>query len=92
LQTKTFPQPAPKSTQSSAADRQQQVTLARVDQAGDGKLLLTTTDGAIWKQLESAPIRPLPAGGQAMTIEKVSLGGFLCEPSKYVSFRCFRAK
>ncbi len=92
LQPKTFPQAAPKDTQSSAAERQQQVTLVRVDQAGDGKLLLTTTDGAIWKQLESGPIRPAPTGGQTMTIERVSFGGFLCEPSKYVSFRCFRAQ
>ncbi len=92
LQPKTFPEPPPKSAQAAAQERRQKVTLSRVDQAGDGKLLLTTTDGAIWKQLESAPIRPLPVGGQRMTIEKATFGGFLCEPNKYVSFRCFRAQ
>jgi len=27
-----------------------------------------------------------------MTIEARSLGGFMCEPSKYVSFRCYRSR
>jgi hypothetical protein len=92
LQPRTFPKPPPKDKQASAAERKQEVTLTRVDQAGDGKLLLTTTEGAIWKQVESAPVRPVPTAGQTMTIEKATLGSFLCEPSKYVSFRCVRAQ
>jgi hypothetical protein len=83
LQPKTFREPA--------VARTLQVTLRQVDQA-DGKLLLTTTEGAIWKQVESTDVWPVPTGGQTMTIEKGSFGGFFCEPSKYVSFRCFRAK
>jgi hypothetical protein len=83
LQPKTFREPADARTL--------QVTLRRVDQA-DGKLLLTTTDGAIWTQVESTDVWPVPTGGQTMTIERGSFGGFFCEPSKYVSFRCFRAK
>lgn len=79
----TFRQPA--------VARTLQVTLRRVDQA-DGKLLLTTTEGAIWKQVESTDVWPVPTGGQKMTIESGSFGGFFCKPSKYVSFRCFRAK
>jgi len=83
LQPKTFREPA--------VARTLQVTLSQVDQA-DGKLLLTTTEGAIWKQVESTDVWPVPTGGQTMTIEKGSFGGFFCEPSKYVSFRCYRAK
>jgi len=83
LQPKTFREPA--------VARTLQVTIRQVDQA-DGKLLLTTTEGAIWKQVESTNVWPVPTEGQTMTIERGSFGGFFCEPSKYVSFRCFRAK
>ena len=83
LQPKTFREPA--------VARTLQVTLSKVDQA-DGKLILTTTEGAIWKQVESTDLWPVPTGGQTMTIARGSFGGFFCEPSKYVSFRCFRAK
>lgn len=68
-----------------------EVTLAKVEKRGDGKLVLTTTDGAVWHQVESATVSPVPAQGQTMTIEARSLGGFMCEPSKYVSFRCYRS-
>ncbi|MEJ0038914.1 MAG: hypothetical protein WDO68_23090 [Gammaproteobacteria bacterium] len=68
------------------------VTLAKVEEGGDGKLVLTTTEGAVWRQVESETIRLVPAQGQAMKIEMRSLGGFMCRPSKYVSFRCYRSK
>lgn len=81
----------PKAVRQPAVARTLQVTLRQVDQA-DGKLLLTTTEGAIWEQVESTNVWPVPTGGQTMTIKSGSFGGFFCEPSKYVSFRCFRAK
>ena len=81
----------PKAIREPAVAQTVQVTLRQVDQA-DGKLLLTTTEGAIWKQVESKDVWPVPTGGQTMTIKSGSFGGFFCEPSKYVSFRCFRAK
>jgi hypothetical protein len=83
LQPKTFREPA--------VARTLQVTLRQVGQV-DGKLLITTTEGAIWKQVESTHVWPVPTGGQTMTVEKGAFGGFFCKPSKYVSFRCFRAK
>jgi hypothetical protein len=69
-----------------------EVTLAKVEQGGDGKLVLTTTDGAVWRQVEGGVVRQTVAQGQTMKIEARSLGGFMCEPSKYVAFRCFRSK
>ena len=81
----------PKTSRETGVARTLKVTLSQVDQA-DGKLLLTTTEGAIWKQVESTKVWPVPTEGQTMTIERGSFGGFFCEPSKYVSFRCFRAK
>jgi hypothetical protein len=71
---------------------QLEVTLARVEQSGDGKLVLTTTDGAVWRQVESDAIRPAPAQGQTMSISKTSFGGFMCEARKRIAFRCFRLR
>jgi hypothetical protein len=81
----------PKTFRETGVARTLKVTLRQVDQA-DGKLLLTTTEGAIWKQVESTDVWPVPTEGQTLTIERGSFGGFFCKPSKYVSFRCFRAK
>jgi len=81
----------PKTSREPAIPRTLQVTLKRVDHA-DGKLFLTTTEDAIWRQVESAPVFPEPTEGQTMTVEKGSFGGFFCVLSKYVSFRCYRAK
>jgi len=85
LQPPTTPKPSP-------AEARLEVTLASVQQSGDGKLVLTTTDGAIWRQVESEAIRPAPTQGQVMTISKAALGGFLCESAKRVAFRCFRTR
>jgi len=73
-------------------DPELEVTLATVKEGGDGKLVLTTTDGAVWRQVESEPVRPTPAQGQTMTITKGSLGSYLCKPGKWVGFRCARVR
>jgi hypothetical protein len=96
------PAPAPAAAPASAASPAPQpkqdpsehleVTLAKVDHAGDGKLVLTTTDGAVWHQVESDAVRQVPKQGEMMKIVARSLGGFMCQPSKYVSFRCYRSK
>jgi hypothetical protein len=82
------PAPQPKQDPSEHLE----VTLAKVEHAGDGKLVLTTTDGAVWHQVESDAVRQVPKQGEMMKIVARSLGGFMCQPSKYVSFRCFRSK
>ncbi len=101
LETSPAHQPAPVPSDASVAaaaqakrehDEPLQVTLAEVTAGGDGKLALTTTDGAVWRQVESAAVRPTPTRGQAMTIERTSFGGFMCKPGKWVAFRCYRAR
>jgi hypothetical protein len=61
---------------------------ARVD--GEGKLVLTTAEGAVWRQAESEAILPPPRAGQALAIEKASLGGYVCRLGRWVAFRCLR--
>ncbi|HWW80938.1 MAG TPA: hypothetical protein VNY82_15175 [Steroidobacteraceae bacterium] len=73
-------------------DNQLEITLAAVAQGGDGKLVLTSTEGAIWRQVERIDIFPPPQQGQTVTISKTSFGGFMCKLSKWVAFRCYRAR
>lgn len=93
-----LPEPAAKATQpasttpGAAKKDRVEVTLASVEDPGNGKLILTTTDGAVWRQVESQAIRPMPEKGQTMVVEEASLGSFMCRPSKWVSFRCYRAR
>ncbi len=91
------PAAAPESVASSAPpsrikpSEQLEVTLAKVQPSGDGKLVLTTNEGAVWRQVESHELSQVPKPGQTMKIESGVLGGFMCRPSKYVSFRCYRS-
>lgn len=69
-----------------------EVTLASVDQALDGKLLLTTTEGAVWRQTESETLHPPPEQGQSMKIDTAHFGGFICRVGSGTSFRCYRTR
>ncbi len=65
---------------------QTQVTSARV--AADRMLVITTTEGAIWKQIETVEIRFPPVKGDSIEIEQTALGGHRCKLGKI--FRCQR--
>ena len=85
-------QPKPIAPPPQKDDNQLEITLTAVEQGGDGKLVLTTTEGAIWRQVERMAIFPPPQQGQTITISKTSFGSFMCKPSKWVAFRCYRAR
>lgn len=78
--------PKPKSDK----DNRIEVTLERAVKAGDGKLVLITTDGAVWRQLYSNSLLPTPSAGEVMKVRKNSLGGYLCRVGKKPSFKCER--
>lgn len=82
----------PKSAKNAdSADLDQvELTLDRVYERGDGMLFLSTSDGGIWRPVESDQISPTPQPGRTMTVERTSLGGFRCITSRYTSFRCRR--
>jgi hypothetical protein len=84
--------PAPSPAAQVKADNQLQVTVASVAKTRDGKLTFTMTDGAVWRQVEGETLLDAPTQGQTMTIEKTSLGGFFCRPTKYLAFRCRRIR
>jgi len=56
----------------------------------NNRLLLITTDGGIWEQIDSDTIAPLPREGQSMEIKKNAFGGFMCIFDKRQGARCKR--
>ena len=84
------PKRVEKAAQATEAGKRIDVRLARVVDRGDGRLELVTTDGAVWRQVERGAIRPVPAAGGAMSVEKAALGSYLCATGKWVTFRCER--
>jgi hypothetical protein len=69
-----------------------EVQIASVAKSPDGKLIITTTEGAVWRQTESAENYRLPAAGEQMAIRRGSLGGYLCTPSSKLTWRCARSR
>ncbi len=74
------------------APRAVELTLSAVDIGPDGKLVLTTAEGAVWRQVESRAVRPLPAKGEKLRIEPTSFGGFMCQSDRWTAFRCYRLR
>jgi hypothetical protein len=69
-----------------------QVTLAGVKRGGDGALVLNTTEGAVWRQIEAADLHPEPVAGDALTIKRTVFGGYMCQTQKWIVFRCVRTR
>lgn len=64
-----------------------EVTLASVSKH-NSKFTLTDTDGVIWRQLYTPSSKIPPKAGQSMTVQKNSLGGYLCRVESTPTFRC----
>ena len=67
------------------------LTLADVQNTPHGKLLLTSTDGAVWEQTDSDTVNgegPVP--GDTVKVSKGMLGGYMCQVSRWQSVRCQR--
>ena len=56
------------------------------------KLLLFTTDGAIWAQTDTTAVARLPKAGQSMEIERGFMGGYFCNVDKWTKVRCERRR
>jgi hypothetical protein len=84
--------PAASSAPSAQPDRLD-VELAKVGKAVNGRMLVTTTDGAVWVQTESVEMPQPPVAGDHMTIRKGSMGGYRCSVvSTNLTYRCARNK
>ena len=54
------------------------------------RLLLITTDGAIWAQTDDTRVARLPRKGQSVEIERGAIGGYFCKVDKWTKVRCER--
>ncbi len=55
-----------------------------------GKLLLITTDGGIWEQIDNERVVPQPKKGQSFKIRRTRFGGFFCQFDRTTAVRCVR--
>jgi predicted transglutaminase-like cysteine proteinase len=70
-----------------------EVELTKVEKAVNGRLLVTTSDGAVWLQAESVDMPQPPVAGDRMTIRKGSLNGYRCSvASTHLTYRCVRSR
>jgi hypothetical protein len=75
-----------------AASDRVEVQIAAVSRSGDGRLTITTSEGAVWRQAENLENPRLPGIGERMTIRKGSLGSYLCTLPSKLSWRCTRSR
>jgi len=70
--------------------RDQTLTLASVEDTPVGKLLLTSTDGAVWEQTDTDTINNPPEPGDTVRVTKGMMGGFMCQVTRWQTVRCQR--
>ncbi len=69
------------------------VQLTKVAKAPNGRLIVTTNDGAVWLQTESVSMPLPPTSGDRMSIRKATLGGYVCSVADtHLTYRCARSR
>ena len=66
------------------------LTLADVQDTPQGRLLLTSTDGAVWEQTDGDAINNTLTPGDTIQVSKGFLGGYMCQVSRWQLVRCQR--
>ncbi len=57
-----------------------------------GRMLIVTSDGGIWEQIDSETVAPFPKPGQSIEIRRNAFGGYLCIFDKHQGVRCARVR
>jgi len=70
--------------------RELTLTIASVQEAAQGRIILTSTDGAVWEQTDSDKIDSMPSPGQTFQVSKGFMGGFMCHLTRWQTVRCQR--
>ena len=84
----TSPRPVTSPSRPAPVPEERSVQISKVSVGANNRLVLVTTDGEIWAQVEGQLPPKDPAPGASMTIHRGSLGGFFCELDSHTSFRC----
>jgi hypothetical protein len=66
------------------------LTGAHVD--AEGRWVMTTDEGAIWRQSDSSPLQDDPHAGSRMIVSKGLLGSFFCKIDGQSAIRCVRSR
>jgi len=66
------------------------LTLASVGNTPLGRLLLTSTDGAVWEQTDGDSVNGRPSPGDTIKVSKEMFGGYMCHVTRWESVRCQR--
>jgi hypothetical protein len=64
--------------------------IANAHQTGAGRWMVTSTDGQVWVQIDSADVFPEPAAGRPAVVYKGSLGSFFLKVGTDSAFRVRR--
>lgn len=56
------------------------------------RMILFTTDGAVWSQKDDEVVTPRPKSGQMFVIRRNSFGGYFCQFDKFTAVRCERKR
>lgn len=84
------PKKEPKPKAETAEVDQLDLTVASVADTALGRLILVSTDGAIWEQTDSDPIGSRPRKGDVVKVSKGFLGGYMCHVTRWQAVRCQR--
>jgi hypothetical protein len=66
------------------------LTIASVRDTALGRVLLTSTDGAVWEQTDADRVADVPGAGESFKVSKTALGGYMCHITRWESVRCQR--
>ncbi|HWE45484.1 MAG TPA: hypothetical protein VG407_05600 [Caulobacteraceae bacterium] len=66
------------------------LTVAEAHQDGYGKWIITTSEGQIWRQIDSDPLDEAPRKGQEAVVSQGSLGSFFIKVGHDRSIRAHR--
>jgi hypothetical protein len=69
-----------------------EVTLADAHRSADGKWVMTTEDGAVWRQIDDTDPYDPPKAGQVMAIRTAMLGSYFCKVGTQSAMRCTRTQ
>ena len=64
--------------------------VASARQLGNRRLQVTTSEGAIWQQVDSDVIRRMPRAGETFEAREGALGSYRCTFNEATTFRCER--
>lgn len=66
------------------------LTIASVEDTPLGRVLLTSTDGAVWEQTDSESVTNRPEPGDTVQVSKGAFGGYMCQVTRWQAVRCQR--